>query len=155
MFGKLAITIVALGAFACALLAMRQSRLQAASEVAQAQLRIQKLDDELLRTRSEIARRLAPHELEALTRTVGPLKPIIVGEPLPTLEEVEGDQASTDPAVPADASKPSMKPTAKPGDKPHEPTIKPPATKKETKSKPTTGPRPTAIASTPTPTPRE
>lgn len=155
MFGKLAITIVALGAFACALLAMRQSRLQAASEIAQAQLRIQKLDDELLRTRSEIARRLAPHELEALTRTVGPLKPIIVGEPLPTLEEVEGDQASTDPAAPSDASKPS----AQPGEKPPPSTIKPPTTKKEpkkeTKNKPITGPRPTAIASTPTPTPRE
>lgn len=151
MFGKLAITIVALGAFACALLAMRQSRLQAASEIAQAQLRIQKLDDELLRARSEIARRLAPHELEALTRTVGPLKPIIVGEPLPTLEELEGEHASGDATTPAEGSKPS----AKPADRSHDSNIKPPATKKETKSRPASGPRPTAIASTPAPRPRE
>jgi len=146
-------TIVSLGAFACALLAMRQSRLQAASEIAQAQLRIQKLDDELLRSRSEIARRLAPHELEALTRTVGPLKPIIVGEPLPTLEEVDGEVRIKDGVESRDANKPE----AKPGEKSPDPTLKPPATKKETKSRPLSGPRPTAIASTPMPppTPRE
>lgn len=152
MFGKLAIMIVALGAFACALLAMRQSRLQAASEIAQAQLRIQKLDDELLRTRSEIARRLAPHELEALTRTVGPLKPIIVGEPLPSLEELEGEQPVQSATPSADPSNPQAKPADGP---PLKPFTKPPAAKKETKSKPVSAPRPTAIASTPTPTPRE
>lgn len=152
MFGKLAITIVALGAFACALLAMRQSRLQAASEIAQAQLRIQKLDDELLRTRSEIARRLAPHELEALTRTVGPLKPIIVGEPLPSLEELEAEQPAQSASPPAGPSNPQAKPADNPPDKP---STKTPPTKKETKSKPVSAPRPTAIASTPTPTTRE
>jgi hypothetical protein len=152
VFAKLAITIVALGAFACALLAMRQSRLQAASEIAQAQLRIQKLDDELLRTRSEIARRLAPHELEALTRTVGPLKPIIVGEPLPSLEELEGEHPPQSATPPADPSNPQAKPANGP---PLKPSTKPPAAKKETKSKPVSPPRPTAIASTPTPTPRE
>ncbi len=152
MFGKLAITIVALGAFACALLAMRQSRLQAASEIAQAQLRIQKLDDELLRARSQIARRLAPHELEALTRTVGPLKPIIVGEPLPSLEELGDAQSPQSANPPADPPNPQAKPAEAPS---HKPSTKPPSPKKETKSKPVSAPRPTAIASTPTPTPRE
>lgn len=105
MFAKLAVLIVALGACACTLLALRQSRLQAASEITQAQIRINGLDDRLYTLRAEIATRLAPHELERLTQGIGPLKPIIPGEPLPIVRE-EGKAAEGEGAVGAGAASP-------------------------------------------------
>lgn len=68
MFAKLCAVILALGVVACSLLALRQSRLQAASELTQSQLRIQRLDERLWALRSEIASRVAP---EALREFVG------------------------------------------------------------------------------------
>lgn len=86
MFAKLVAVVVSLGACACGLLAMRQSRLQAASELAQVQLRISKLDQELWTLRSDIATRITPQHIERMALDVGPLRPMIPG--LPPITEV-------------------------------------------------------------------
>lgn len=77
MFWKLAAAIIALGLFACALLAMRQGRLQAAHEMAQTQLRIRALDEKLYLLRAQIAERVTPQQVRELASDVGPLHPIV------------------------------------------------------------------------------
>jgi hypothetical protein len=69
--------VLAIGATACGLLTLRQSRLQAASELAQAQLRIGTSDERLWALRSQIAERVTPSNVERMAASVGPLKPII------------------------------------------------------------------------------
>lgn len=68
MFPKLAVTIIALGLAACALLAMRQARLQTAHELAEAQLRIGQHDDRLLVLYAEIAGLISPDRIDARVR---------------------------------------------------------------------------------------
>ncbi|MAY74747.1 MAG: hypothetical protein CMJ31_08570 [Phycisphaerae bacterium] len=64
MKGRVAACVVALGLIGCALLHLRQARLQAAHELASAHARTRRLDDEALRLRSEL--------LEATTTLVRP-----------------------------------------------------------------------------------
>lgn len=66
MFAKLAVIIVSIGLAACGLLAMRQARLQAAHELAQAQLRIARVDERLLTLHAQIAERITPANIDAL-----------------------------------------------------------------------------------------
>jgi hypothetical protein len=81
VFAKLAVTILALGACGCAVLAARQSRLQAAHELAQTQLRIRLLDERLFRLRTEIGYLVRPENVQGMVAGLGPLKPIT---PTPT-----------------------------------------------------------------------
>ncbi|MCL4222331.1 MAG: hypothetical protein KJZ65_13280 [Phycisphaerales bacterium] len=60
MFWKLLAIIIAIGLTACGLLSMRQARLQAVHELADAQLRIWRHDERLLLLRAEIAKRITP-----------------------------------------------------------------------------------------------
>lgn len=60
MFWKLLAIIIAIGLTACGLLSMRQARLQAVHELADAQLRIWRHDECLLLLRAEIAKRITP-----------------------------------------------------------------------------------------------
>ncbi len=85
MFAKLAAVILALGIVGCSLLAMRQSRLQAASELAQTQLRIGRLDERLWLLRGEIARRVSPEAVDRIAEEMGPTKAMMM-EPL-TIED--------------------------------------------------------------------
>jgi hypothetical protein len=75
MFSKLTFLIVALGVVGCALLALRQQRLQAASEMAQAQLRIRAADERLFELRSQVAARITPQQIEKLAVEAGGLRP--------------------------------------------------------------------------------
>ncbi len=77
MFAKCAVLIVAVGACGCALLALRQSRLQVASELARTQLRISSADERLWSLRAKVAAGTAPRNVERLARNLGPLKPIV------------------------------------------------------------------------------
>lgn len=61
MFWKLLAIIIAIGLTACGLLSMRQARLQAVHELADAQLRIWRHDERLLLLRTEIAKRITPN----------------------------------------------------------------------------------------------
>lgn len=77
MFAKTCCVIVAVGAFGCALLAMRQARLQAASELTQTQLRISKLDRNLWDLRAKIAEQTTPTAIETMAAGLGPLRPMV------------------------------------------------------------------------------
>lgn len=76
LFAKLVLVVVTLGACACALLALRQSRLQAAHELARIQLRMREHDERLWRERIEIARRVTPRHVEIMSVVLGPMRPI-------------------------------------------------------------------------------
>src|SRR5207237_9800977 len=77
VFAKLVAVVLTLGACGCALLALRQSRLQVASELAQTQLRVQQEDERLWVLRARIAERITPSEVEKLAADVGPLRPLV------------------------------------------------------------------------------
>jgi hypothetical protein len=100
MFARLLVAIVVLGMLACALLALRHQRLQAASELAQAQLRIRGADDRLLDLRAAVAARITPQQVEVLASGVGSLRPATNDAPLDVLaqlsppDQVKGKQPS-------------------------------------------------------------
>jgi len=77
VFPKLVAVVVALGACGCTLLALRQSRLQVASEIAQTQIRINQEDERLWVLRARIAERVTPEQVERLAADVGPLRPLV------------------------------------------------------------------------------
>lgn len=81
MFPKVVLLVVAVGAGACTLLALRQSRLQVASELAQSQLRVCEADERLWLLRSQVASAVTPQSVERLARALGPMKPIREGLP--------------------------------------------------------------------------
>ncbi len=60
MFGKIVALILALGIVACALLAVRQGRIQAFHELTQTRLRIRVQDERLWELRTKIAARVTP-----------------------------------------------------------------------------------------------
>jgi hypothetical protein len=76
MFMKLAAMIVGLGAIACVLLGVRQSRIQCAHELANVQNRVSEHDRTLWRLRLEIARRITPDRVERQAIAFGPLAPV-------------------------------------------------------------------------------
>lgn len=109
VFAKLAAIILALGILGCTLLALRQQRLQAAHELAEAQLRIRRSDEQLWLLRTQIARRLNPENIRDLAADAGPLRPVASppepgasnrASPMP-----EGTHAD---GVPSDKPRPSM-----------------------------------------------
>lgn len=88
MFAKVAVVIVALGISACSLLALRQARLQAANELAEARLRVRAIDERVSLTRTAIAELVTPEQVETMTEWAE--------EPLVPLAE----RARARPAVP-------------------------------------------------------
>ncbi len=77
MFAKLVAVVLALGACGCTLLALRQSRIQVASEIAQTQIRINEHDERLWVLRARIAERVTPEQVEQMARAVAPLRPLV------------------------------------------------------------------------------
>lgn len=112
MFWKAALVIVSLGACGCTLLALRQSRLQAAHELAEAQLRIRHHDEQLWRLRSEIAARVTPASVQLMAEDLGPMHPLL--PPPPGLVLPPGWL----PANPVPTSEPPKKQPPKPEPKP-------------------------------------
>lgn len=76
MFAKVAALILAIGLCACALLAARQLRTQAAHELAESRLRGMQRDNELWRLRSQIAALVTPQRVQELASQISPFKPI-------------------------------------------------------------------------------
>lgn len=62
--------VAAVGAVACMLLTLRQARLEAANELAESRLRIQRLDRRLSMVRADIASRVVPDSVRDLTGDV-------------------------------------------------------------------------------------
>ncbi|HRJ48921.1 MAG: hypothetical protein KF787_06140 [Phycisphaeraceae bacterium] len=79
MFLKLAVCVVAMCVFGCALLAMRQARLQAAHELAQTQLRIRTSDERLFKLRTQIGANVRPEDVRSLVSESMSLRPIVPG----------------------------------------------------------------------------
>ncbi len=77
MFGKTAVLIVLTGMCACALLAARQMRTQAAHELAQSRLRAARLDNEIARVRAKIATDISPERVMQMAGKLDTLKPLV------------------------------------------------------------------------------
>lgn len=96
MLGKLLALILWVGLAACALLAMRQSRLQLAHELAQVQLRIARHDEALWQERVRIARNVSPARVQEMAVRLGPLRPLLAEQPGPALAGGAGRDHGTD-----------------------------------------------------------
>lgn len=129
MFGKCVLVILAVGVTGCALLALRQSRLQAASEMVRIQLDIRNQDEELWLLRTQIAQQITPEQVRLMMSDVGPLKPIntaanstdatppdVAATPTPS---VKPSGSKPDPTTPATKAKSPAK--SAPAGKPSEP----------------------------------
>lgn len=77
MFGKLATLIACIAACGGWLLSLRHERVQALSELTQAQLRINRQDERLWMLRTQVAERITPPRIEALAAGLVDLQPII------------------------------------------------------------------------------
>ncbi len=145
MFWKLAACVLCMGILGCALLSMRQARLQAAHELAQTQLRIRTCDERLFKLRAEIGRNIRPDEVRSMVSDMAALKPITppraVAKPNPKAApdakpEVgpgpggklghDGKPVSTPPAEKKPKG-PDKKPAAAPHDPDQAPTDQDPA----------------------------
>lgn len=82
MFGKIVALILSLGIVACALLAVRQARIQAFHELTQTRLRIKRQDEQILMLRTRIAGLVTPEHVHEMAASASTLKPI-VESPLP------------------------------------------------------------------------
>lgn len=81
LFAKLVVLVLAIGGSAVGVLALRQSRLQAAHEAAEARLRMRTHAERTLELRTEIARRVTPEALAASARELD-LVPAIETRPV-------------------------------------------------------------------------
>lgn len=78
MFAKLALVILAGCGTACGLLALRQSRLVVAHELAAIQLRVRDMDERLLAVRADIGRLVTPERVGTMVAGKAELKPLIM-----------------------------------------------------------------------------
>lgn len=76
MFAKCAALVIAVGGCGCMLLALRQQRLQVASELAHTQLRIAAADERLWALRNQISESVSPGNVEQMASGLGTLRPI-------------------------------------------------------------------------------
>lgn len=102
MFPKLVVVVLTIGACACTLLSIRQARLQAAHELARAQLRVHEADDHLWAVRAEIGRRVVPAHVRQMAEALGSFRPML---PLPGDVDrrsmyAQGSQPHADPEQP-------------------------------------------------------
>ncbi|MBX3379729.1 MAG: hypothetical protein KF805_06515 [Phycisphaeraceae bacterium] len=74
---KLGLVVLSIGLCALSMLVMRQARLQAAHEVTQTQLRIQRADEKLWKMRADIAGLSNPVRIRQLAGNLGPMHALI------------------------------------------------------------------------------
>ena len=74
---KIAVLILALGASGATMLSMRQQRLDAARQLAEARLRAHELNEQLARVRAHIAEQAHPERIARLAELLGPMRPIL------------------------------------------------------------------------------
>jgi len=71
MFVKLACVIVCAGVTGMVLLSLRQDRLQAANEFAEARLRVRMFNEQVSTIRAELATQITPDRIEAMADELG------------------------------------------------------------------------------------
>lgn len=81
-FAKVAVLVSAGGVIACALLALRQARLQALHETAASQLRLQSHEERVFQIRAQIGREILPERVRRMAADLGDIRPLR-GSPLP------------------------------------------------------------------------
>lgn len=81
VFAKLVSVILGMGVIGGGLLALRQQRLEAASDLARAQVRIRAQDERLWKLRAMIAERTGPERVREMAVALGPLRPIVPALP--------------------------------------------------------------------------
>ena len=90
LFAKLVGVLLAAGACGCALLAVRQARMQAAHELAESRLRILELEQRLQLVRAEVAAHLHPEEIEQLAAHSGRFRPLAATRDTPPRDTEPG-----------------------------------------------------------------
>lgn len=181
---KLGLVVLSIGVCALSMLVMRQARLQAAHEVTQTQLRIQRADEQLWKMRADIAGLSNPARIRELAGNMGPMHALInpveyaaapsTNLSIPMVEKMQpvkgtsktdatGNKADKPGPSASDARKGPDKAPSKSSDKPSPGTAKPDQ-KKDGKqdSKPENKPKPrpssispTGLASVPAPKVRD
>ncbi len=99
MFPKLVAVILGVGVIGCGLLALRQQRLEAASDLARVQVHLRAQDERLLQLRTEIARRVSPEHVREMAVAIGPLRPLVPVLPADG-RTIDVRRASTEPSGP-------------------------------------------------------
>jgi len=98
MVAKLLAIVLTLALTAAGLLAIRQQRLQAVSEMAAAIERASWLERQTWKVRSEIAVRVSPDKVETLMKSLGDVEPLCVpwreAIPFALQDEWDGDSGS-------------------------------------------------------------
>ena len=94
MFIKLVVLILVCGGSGVGLLSVRQSRLQAAHEMAEARQRIQRLDEQTGEVRMQIARLCTPERVSALVDSRDESKPSYDPAVHHPVRMMSGDQGS-------------------------------------------------------------
>lgn len=109
MFAKLVLVILACAGTACGLLALRQSRLEVAHELASVQLRIREMDERLLAVRAEIGQRVTPEQVGLMIAGKAELKPLIgtpADQPLPGMPAPQELYVQKPRVLPANRERP-------------------------------------------------
>jgi hypothetical protein len=99
VFAKLIVVIVSLALLGCALLSIRQSRMQAAHDLARTRLRLAEHDASLWVLRARIADRVTPMSIRAMAESLGPIEPITPASRLSAMAP-EADLAASNLAAP-------------------------------------------------------
>jgi hypothetical protein len=76
VLAKIVFLIVGMATIACSVLAIRQSRLQTASEIVQAQVRINAMDERLAALRIAVAEQVAPERVREMAADLDDLIPL-------------------------------------------------------------------------------
>lgn len=95
MFAKIAVLIAAGGVIACALLAMRQARLQVYHATAASQLRLQKHEERVFEFRAQIAGEITPTQVRRMAADLGPIRPLNQLDPPGTSAVADGQSRRT------------------------------------------------------------
>ncbi|MGH7243875.1 MAG: hypothetical protein ACREJD_10695 [Phycisphaerales bacterium] len=167
---KLGLVVLSIGLCALSMLVMRQARLQAAHEVTQTQLRIQREDEQLWKMRADIAGLSNPARIRELAQTMGPMHALInpvevaagpaINASIPMVEKFQPFKVPTKAdakSVKAASAKPvdPKNAPAKPTDKPAAPGTGKPQSKPDPKSTPRPTVSPTGLALIPAPKVRD
>ncbi|MEM9373676.1 MAG: hypothetical protein AAGA55_08520 [Planctomycetota bacterium] len=99
LFAKLVVLVLALGGTAVGVLALRQSRLQAGHEAAEARLRMRAHQERAMELRTRIAARVAPESLLSFAGEPGLIHAIDAMPPEPHAVTRDPDDAQADRRV--------------------------------------------------------
>lgn len=134
MFAKVAIVVIGLGAAGASLLALRQQRLQAAHELAKAQVRIERQDEQLWKVRARIAGLVNPQNVEMMASEIAELHALVPDAPDATVPPPVHSGV-----VSVSLTPPPPKRYVPPAKKDKRTTSKPPVTKPDDKQRTTGG----------------